>query len=102
MNKISLIAMVLSFTLLNMSGETLAGEYNSNIIIEAPYVRASIPGTIITSAYMSIENKSDAILTLTGVSSSFSDRIEIHQHSLSDGMMKMRKVDFRTPKGGKV
>jgi copper(I)-binding protein len=93
MNKIRLIAIVLSFTLLNMSGDTLAVENNSNIIIEAPYVRASIPGTSITSAYMSIENKSDETLTLTGVSSLFSDRIEIHQHTMSDGMMKMRKVE---------
>jgi copper(I)-binding protein len=93
MIKISLIAIVLFFTLLNISGDTFAVEYNSNIIIEAPYVRASIPGTSITSAYMSIENKNNEAQILTGVSSLFSDRIEIHQHTMSDGMMKMRKVD---------
>lgn len=93
MIKISLIAIVLFFTLFNISGDTFAVEYNSNIIIEAPYVRASIPGTSLTSAYMSIENKNNEALILTGVSSLLSDRIEIHQHTMSDGMMKMRKVE---------
>lgn len=93
MIKINLIAIVLFFTLLNISGDTFAVEYNSNIIIEAPYARASIPGTNITSAYMSIENKGNEALILIGVSSLFSDRIEIHQHTMSDGMMKMQKVD---------
>tara|TARA_B100000809_G_C14864617_1_gene433218 strand:+ start:64 stop:549 length:486 start_codon:yes stop_codon:yes gene_type:complete len=93
MIKISLIAIVLFFTLLNISGDTIAVEHNSNVIIEAPYARASIPGTSVTSAYMSIKNKGNEALILIGVSSSFSDRIEIHQHTMSDGMMKMRKVD---------
>ena len=93
MIKISLIAIVLFFTLFNISGDTFAVENNSNIIIEAPYVRASIPGTSLTSAYMSIENKNNEALILTGVTSLLSDRIEIHQHTMSDGMMKMRKVE---------
>jgi len=92
MNKINLMAIVLFFTLLNISREALAVEYNSNIIIVAPYVRANIPGTDITSAYMSIENENDETVILTGVSGLFSDRIEIHQHTMNDGMMKMRKV----------
>jgi copper(I)-binding protein len=93
MNKIRLMAIVLSFTLFNISEDTFAVEYNRNIIIEAPYVRASIPGTTITSAYMSIENKNDEAVTLIGISSLLSDRIEIHQHTMSEGMMKMRKVE---------
>ncbi|MFT5294756.1 MAG: copper(I)-binding protein [Colwellia sp.] len=99
MNKINLMTIVLFFTLLNISGEALAVANNSNIIIEAPYVRASIPGTNITSAYMSIENKNDETVTLIGVSSLFSNRIEIHQHTMSDGMMKMRKVEQLAIKG---
>ncbi|MBA6263928.1 copper chaperone PCu(A)C [Colwellia sp. Bg11-12] len=93
MNKICLIAIVLSFTLFDISSNALAVERNSNIIIEAPYVRASIPGTDITSAYMSIENKNNEAIILTGVSGLFADRIEIHQHTMSNGMMKMRQVE---------
>jgi len=91
MNKIYLIAIVLYFTLLN--SQAFAVEHESNVVIEGPYMRASIPGTNITSAYMSIENKNNEALILTGVSSLFSDRIEIHQHTMSNGMMKMRQVE---------
>ncbi|MFT5851429.1 MAG: copper(I)-binding protein, partial [Colwellia sp.] len=38
-------------------------------------------------------------LILTGVSGLFSDRIEIHQHTMSDGMMKMRQVEQLTIEG---
>jgi hypothetical protein len=48
---------------------------------------------------MSIENVNDGTVTLTGVSGLFSDRIEIHQHMMSDGMMKMRKVEELAIKG---
>tara|TARA_R110001592_G_scaffold37251_15_gene124372 strand:- start:3985 stop:4464 length:480 start_codon:yes stop_codon:yes gene_type:complete len=99
MNKICFIAIVLSFTLLSINSDVFAAEHDSNIIINGPYVRASIPGTSITSAYMSIENKNDEALILTGVSGLFSDRIEIHQHTMSDGMMKMRQVEQLTIEG---
>ena len=66
---------------------------NSLIIIENAYVRATIPGTSISAAYMEIENKSDEIMTLININSSASPRIQIHQHIMLDGMMRMRKLD---------
>jgi len=93
MNKICFMATVLYFTLLNISSNAFAVEHGGNIIIDSPYVRATIPGTKITSAYMSIENRNSEAVILTGASSLFSDRIEIHQHTMSDGMMKMRQVE---------
>ena len=63
------------------------------IVIENPYVRATIPGTSISSSYMEIENKGDKTITLLGASSSVSPRIEIHQHTMHDGMMRMRKLN---------
>jgi copper(I)-binding protein len=79
------------FTLFNLSNSVVAHEMD-NIVIEAAHIRATIPGTNVTSAYMSIENKSDKTIVLTGASSSVSDRIEIHQHVMKDGMMSMRQV----------
>jgi len=66
---------------------------NSTILIEQAYVRATIPGTSISSSYMEIENKGKNTVTLLSVSSDVSPRIEIHQHTMLDGMMRMRKVD---------
>jgi len=79
------------FILLNTSNLAY-GHVNDDIVIEAPHARATIPGTNVTSAYMSIENKSNKTFVLTGASSSVSDRIEIHQHVMSNGMMSMRQV----------
>lgn len=61
------------------------------ISVEDGYVRESIPGTGISSAYMTITNTSDQAFTLTGASSKRSPRIEIHEHTMSDGMMRMRQ-----------
>jgi len=66
---------------------------SSKILIENAYVRATIPGTSISSAYMQIENKGEKTITLLSASSSVSPRVEIHQHTMLDGMMRMRKVD---------
>ncbi len=65
----------------------------NKITISDGYIKASIPGSDITAAYMTINNNSDKAITLQKVTSSISDQIEIHQHSMADGMMQMRQVD---------
>jgi copper(I)-binding protein len=92
MNKIRLSAIALLLTLLNINFIVFADELKPDILVEAPYVRATIPGTDITSAYMTIKNNSENKVILIGASSSVSDRIEIHQHTMNNGMMKMRQV----------
>jgi hypothetical protein len=66
--------------------------FADDITVEPGYIRATIPGTSISSAYMTITNNTDKKLNLLGASSEVSQRIEIHQHTMSDGMMKMRQV----------
>ncbi len=64
------------------------------ITVSSGYVKETIPGTTISAAYMTISNKSDQTIKLIGAKSRLSDRIEIHQHLMADGMMKMRQTDF--------
>jgi len=64
----------------------------SDITITDGYVKASIPGSDVTAAYMTINNTSDTAITLQKISSTLSDRVEIHEHSMADGMMRMREV----------
>ncbi|MDX2368297.1 MAG: copper chaperone PCu(A)C [Colwellia sp.] len=73
--------------------EKIELEEKSLISVEHSYIRSSIPGTTITSSYMIIENKGEKTVTLLGANSKISSRIEIHQHSMSDGMMRMRQLD---------
>ncbi len=65
---------------------------HSSILVEKAYIRSLIPGSSVTSSYMSIENKGEKTVTLLGATSKISPRIEIHQHSMSDGMMRMRQI----------
>ena len=76
-----------------LSIENAEHEQKTLISVEHAYIRSSIPGTTITSSYMTIENKGEKTVTLLGASSKISSRIEIHQHSMSDGMMRMRQLD---------
>ena len=67
--------------------------FASDILIEDPYVRETIPGTEISSAYMTIKNQSAKDIKLTGVIASISERIELHEHIMTEEMMKMQQVD---------
>ncbi|HCM47790.1 MAG TPA: copper chaperone PCu(A)C [Colwellia sp.] len=64
----------------------------TDITVSEGYIKASIPGSSITAAYMTISNAGNKAITLQKISSTISDRIEIHEHSMSDGMMRMRQV----------
>ncbi|PHR83467.1 MAG: hypothetical protein COA59_11630 [Colwellia sp.] len=76
-----------------LSNEKAELEPTLFVSVEYAYIRSSIPGTTITSSYMTIENKGEKTVTLLGATSKISSRIEIHQHSMSDGMMRMRRLD---------
>jgi len=76
-----------------LSNEKKGKEQKTLISVEGAYIRSSIPGTTISSSYMIIENKGEKTVTLLGANSKISPRIEIHQHSMSDGMMRMRQLD---------
>jgi copper(I)-binding protein len=72
---------------------SLASE-NDKLVVENGYARESIPGTSISSAYMTIKNLSAKNIRLIAAASAVSDRIEIHQHTMSDGLMRMRQRDY--------
>jgi copper(I)-binding protein len=69
---------------------------NSNdntLLITQAYIRATIPGTSISSSYMEIENRSDKAISLLNVTSDILPRIEMHQHTMVNGMMRMGKLE---------
>lgn len=55
------------------------------------YVRETLPGTKVSSAYFTVTNPSERELILVAAHSEASARIEIHEHLLADGMAKMRQ-----------
>ena len=61
------------------------------VAVSDGHVREVIPGNTVTSAYMTISNTGKSGLKLVGAKSDTIPRIEIHEHIMADGMMKMRQ-----------
>ena len=61
-----------------------------------PILVAGRPG----GAYFHIENKGSVADKLINVTSTVSPRLEIHEHTMKDGIMKMSQVDYIEIKAG--
>jgi copper(I)-binding protein len=61
--------------------------------IENAHVRATPPHSKNSAAFMEIHNNSALSQKLIAASSDIAERVELHSHIMSDGMMKMRQVD---------
>lgn len=88
MKKLLLCALALFTIQINANAEegdiTITNEWARPILI------AGRPG----SAYFNIENKGDEADKLISVTSSVSPRLEIHEHTMKDGVMKMSQVEY--------
>jgi len=95
MKKIYLFCLLLLCNFICFFGQanTILENKKSMLSVEHAYMRATIPGTSNSSAYMEIENKGDKTVTLLSANSNISPRIEIHQHTMVDGMMRMGKLN---------
>ena len=62
------------------------------ITVSNAWIRSPAPGQTVTGAFMTLSNSSDTASALTSASSSVAGVVEIHETSMSDGMMRMRKV----------
>lgn len=56
------------------------------------HVFAPLPGSSAGVAYMVIENRSGAAVTIRGARSPQFDRVEMHETRMEDGIMRMRPV----------
>lgn len=66
--------------------------FAKGIDVHSGYVRETIPGSQVSAAYFIIENNAVNDARLVNITSNISDRIELHEHSMIDGLMKMRQV----------
>jgi len=62
------------------------------ITVSEPRIRATAPGQTVSGAFMTLVNNSETAYALTSVSFSGASVVEIHETSMNDGMMRMRKV----------
>lgn len=77
-----------------------ANAQEGNIIITNEWARPILVAGRPGGAYFHIENKGDTPDKLINVTSNISPRLEIHEHTMKDGVMKMSQVDHIEIKSG--
>ncbi|MCG7920662.1 MAG: copper chaperone PCu(A)C [Candidatus Thiodiazotropha lotti] len=81
---------ILGFCLFFMGQQLMAG---SAVMADDPYVRAVPPGQPNSASFMTLHNMGKKDLALVSASSSAAEVVELHTHTMEDGMMRMRKVE---------
>ncbi len=84
--------MVFFMALLCFSGWLYAGTAAENVMVSDAYVRAVPPGQPNSASFMVIKNNSSENLALVGAESAVAKALELHTHTMKDGMMRMRQV----------
>lgn len=64
----------------------------ADVSIDTPYVRAMPPGQPNTAAFMILSNAGGVAHSLTEARSPVAEVVELHNHVMEDGMMKMRRI----------
>ncbi len=83
-----------------LSASTL---FASNIQVKDAYVRATPPGLPNSAAFMTVENNTAKDIAIVKASSKVSKVVELHTHSMKDGVMKMYQVPkIDVPANGKT
>jgi copper(I)-binding protein len=68
-------------------------EYKAGAInIEAPWIRATPIGAAVAAGYMTIQNTGKESDRLVGGSTDIAGKFQVHEMSMSGGMMKMREL----------
>ena len=56
-------------------------------------VRLPLPGRSVSAGYLTINNHSDQAVSVVAATSPWFEKVELHQHSDVDGMMRMQQID---------
>ena len=84
-----IVSMLITMAITMGSGPVLAGTFG----IHAPMVRMVPPGQTVSAAFMILHNHGMKERTVIAAHSDVADAVELHNHIMEDGMMKMRRVD---------
>ena len=77
-----------------LGGAAQAHEYKlGDLLIDHPWARASIGQAPNGAAYMTITTEGAEADRLLAAESTVAKRVELHSHTMADGVMKMRPVE---------
>ena len=66
---------------------------HARLVVENTMVKTTPPGINNSAAYLTILNNSDAAITLVDVASDAARLVEMHEHIISNGAMKMQRME---------
>ncbi|CAA6809413.1 MAG: Copper metallochaperone, bacterial analog of Cox17 protein [uncultured Thiotrichaceae bacterium] len=103
LSKVFLISLAL-LSACNSDDKAQTGSKSADAIsVDAPYIRAMPPGQAVTAMFLTLQNSSDKDRFLVSAKGDVSEKIELHEHTHADGMMKMREVpEITIPKQSKA
>ena len=83
---------ILGLYLFLSAGAVLAGAAD---VVQAldPYVRAMPPGQSVSAAFLGLNNTGKEDHALVAVETPAAMMVELHEHTMADGMMQMREVE---------
>jgi len=75
---------------------------SAELRLEGAFVRGLPPTQTVTAAFLNVVNDSSSPVVITGAASDIAERVEIHKHSHSNGMMRMEQVpNVEVPANGR-
>jgi len=80
-------------TLFGCTLPALAGTAAEEVMAHDPYVRGVPPGQPNSAAFMQLMNGGQSAHALVAAESPAAGTVELHTHTMKDGMMMMRKVE---------
>ena len=70
-----------------------AAEYAlGDLVLATPWTRATPPGAAVAGGYVTITNRGDVSARLVGGDTDVAGRVEIHEMTMADGVMRMRPL----------
>lgn len=84
---------LLTASIVLVNGFALAGSAADEVTVSDAYARAVPPGQPNSASFMMLSNGSAAGHAVVAAQSSVSRVTELHTHTMSEGMMKMRQVE---------
>lgn len=85
---------MLSLVLIALSNLSLA-----DLVFHHPVIQPTVPGIKVSSVYVTIENTSNDAVVLKSYQSSAAKHVELHESTVKNSRMVMRKMDEFTIKG---
>lgn len=90
--KKAVTAIAMGMALFGGMSAAVAGSATDDVTVENLYVRAVPPKQPNSAAFMTFHNNGGTDHAVVGGSSSVSEVVELHTHTMEDGMMKMRQI----------